>query len=76
MQMRYKVILLLLCCHTLLYAQDPAEVKVRDSNIVKELFFTGIKEKMLENYVNASANFKKIIELSPSNVGNCKFPTK
>jgi tetratricopeptide (TPR) repeat protein len=67
MQMRYKVILLLLCCHTLLYAQDPSEAKVRDSNIVKELFFTGLKEKMLENFVNASANFKKILELTPSN---------
>jgi tetratricopeptide (TPR) repeat protein len=65
--MKYRFILMMLCCHTILYAQDPSQIKVRDSNIVKELFFTGIKEKMLENYVNASANFKKIIELAPEN---------
>ncbi len=56
-----------MCCHALLHAQDSSQIKVRDSNIVKELFFTGLKEKMLENYVNASANFKKIIELAPEN---------
>ncbi|SFH30382.1 tetratricopeptide repeat protein [Pedobacter insulae] len=65
--MKSKIIFILLCCHTWLYAQDPSLLKVRDSNIVKELFFAGLKEKMLENYVSAGANFKKIIELSPEN---------
>lgn len=65
--MCYKVILIILCCHTLLYAQDPSLTKARDSNVVKELFFTGLKEKMLENYVNASASFNKIIELDDKN---------
>ena len=65
--MRYKIILILILCHTMLCAQDASLVKARDSNIVKELFFTGLKEKMLENYVNASVNFNKIIQLAPQN---------
>ncbi|MES2650796.1 MAG: tetratricopeptide repeat protein [Bacteroidota bacterium] len=65
--MKYKIILIILLCHTLVYAQDPSSTKVRDSNIVKELFFTGLKEKMLENYVNASVNFNKILELDSKN---------
>ncbi len=56
-----------MCCHPLLYGQNLPTTKVRDTNIVKELFFTGLKEKMLENYVNASANFNKIIELDAKN---------
>ncbi len=63
--MRFKITLILLCCHMLLYGQDPS--LARDTNIVKELFFRGLKEKMLENYVNASANFSKIIELDSKN---------
>ncbi|MGF1923782.1 MAG: tetratricopeptide repeat protein [Bacteroidia bacterium] len=57
----------LMCSCTLLYAQDPSVSKLRDSNIIKELFFTGLKEKMLENYVNATASFNKIVELDPKN---------
>lgn len=59
--------LTLLMSYTFVYAQDASLVKARDSNIVKELFFTGLKEKMLENYVNASVNFNKIIQLAPQN---------
>jgi len=65
--MCYRIILIILCCHTLLYAQEPSSTKVGDSNIVKELFFAGLREKMLDNYVNASANFNKIIELDGKN---------
>lgn len=65
--MKYIIILITLFCHTFLYGQDPSLTKARDNNIVKELFFTGLKEKMLENYVNASANFSKIIELDSKN---------
>lgn len=36
-------------------------------NKVKDLFFAGLKEKMLENYPNAGINFNKIIELEPNN---------
>ncbi|MEJ5993480.1 tetratricopeptide repeat protein [Pedobacter sp. Du54] len=66
---RWKMVawLILLLCQTFVYAQNPLQSKARDSNIVKELFFAGLKEKMLENYVNASANFNKIIELDSKN---------
>lgn len=65
--MRCKIILIIILYHTLGYAQDASFTKVRDSNIVKELFFAGLKEKMLENYINASASFNKIIELDNKN---------
>lgn len=65
--MRIKVLFFILCCHALVYGQNASVAKVRDSSIVKELFFTGIKEKMLENYVSASVNFNKIIELDSRN---------
>ena len=40
------VCLTLLMSYTFVYAQDASLVKARDSNIVKELFFTGLKEKI------------------------------
>jgi len=39
----------------------------RDSNMVKQLFFTGLREKMSENYVQAATNFNKIVGLDPNN---------
>jgi len=39
----------------------------RDSNMVKQLFFAGLREKMSENYVLASTNFNKIVGLDPNN---------
>ncbi|MGN7988948.1 tetratricopeptide repeat protein [Pedobacter sp. 22226] len=39
----------------------------RDSNVVKQLFFAGLREKMSENYVVASTNFNKIVGLDPNN---------
>ncbi len=59
--------LILVSCHSFVFAQDTSVTKAEDSNMVKELFFRGLKEKMLENYVNASANFNKIIELDNKN---------
>ncbi|WP_316802097.1 tetratricopeptide repeat protein [Pedobacter nototheniae] len=38
-----------------------------DSNMVKQLFFAGLREKMSENYPLASINFNKIINLDPNN---------
>jgi tetratricopeptide (TPR) repeat protein len=61
------LLIIFFCCHTIAYAQDPSFSKVRDSNVVKELFFAGLKEKMVENYVNASVNFSKIIALDSKN---------
>jgi len=39
----------------------------RDSNMVKQLFFAGLREKMSENYAVASTNFNKIVSLDPGN---------
>jgi len=39
----------------------------RDSNMVKQLFFAGLKEKMSENYSLAATNFNKVIALDGSN---------
>ncbi|WP_431293766.1 tetratricopeptide repeat protein [Pedobacter sp. P26] len=39
----------------------------RDSNMVKQLFFAGLREKMSENYAVASTNFNKIVGLDPNN---------
>lgn len=39
----------------------------RDSNMVKQLFFAGLREKMTENYAVASTSFSKIISLDPNN---------
>jgi tetratricopeptide (TPR) repeat protein len=39
----------------------------RDSNMVKQLFFAGLREKMSENYVVAATNFNKIVGLEPNN---------
>lgn len=57
----------MLSCPTFLYAQEPVPAMARDSNLVKELFFAGLKEKMIENYANASLNFSKIITIDPKN---------
>lgn len=42
-------------------------VAVKDSNAIKELFFAGLKEKLTENYVNASNSFSKILIIDPTN---------
>jgi len=66
--MRFKVVLLLfVCCHVKLYAQEPTLQAGREQNAIKELFFAGLKEKMAENYTNASTSFSKIIALDPKN---------
>lgn len=39
----------------------------RDSNMVKQLFFAGLREKLTENYGGASGNFSKVINLDPKN---------
>ncbi|MGA9648754.1 tetratricopeptide repeat protein [Pedobacter sp.] len=39
----------------------------RDSNMIKQLFFAGLKEKMSDNYAVASTNFTKIVSLDPNN---------
>lgn len=68
MQHRIKFgFLLLICSITNSYAQDTALLKGKEGNAVKELFFAGLKDKLVENYSKASINFNKIISLDPNN---------
>lgn len=66
--MKFKVVLLLFaCCHVALYAQESPLQIGKEQNAIKELFFAGLKEKMAENYTNASTSFSKIVALDPKN---------
>ncbi|WP_026897774.1 tetratricopeptide repeat protein [Daejeonella oryzae] len=38
-----------------------------DSNLVKELFFDGLHEKIVNNFQRASTNFNKVLEIDPAN---------
>lgn len=48
-------------------AQEIPVAEANSGNAVKELFFAGLKDKMAENYSNASLNFNKVIALDPKN---------
>ncbi|RZK40458.1 MAG: tetratricopeptide repeat protein [Pedobacter sp.] len=66
--MKYSIILFFFCSFSLFTnAQEVSAQKAMQDNKVKDLFFAGLKEKMLENYPNAGINFNKIIELEPNN---------
>jgi outer membrane protein assembly factor BamD (BamD/ComL family) len=43
-------------CFSVKAQQKPLAVK--DSNAIKEFYFEGLKEKLSENFVNASNSFK------------------
>ncbi|SOD20377.1 tetratricopeptide repeat protein [Pedobacter xixiisoli] len=58
-------VILIGLCFTIQAQQTP--VAVRDSNAIKELFFAGLKEKLTENYVDASSSFSKILAIDPNN---------
>ncbi|MCZ4242880.1 tetratricopeptide repeat protein [Pedobacter punctiformis] len=49
------------------FGQINVAAGVADSNMVKQLFFAGLREKMSENYPLASTNFAKIVNLDPNN---------
>ncbi|TDG37743.1 tetratricopeptide repeat protein [Pedobacter changchengzhani] len=54
--------------NTSVFAQKASNLRNEaDSNMVKQLFFAGLREKMNENYVVASNNFSKIVSLDPKN---------
>jgi tetratricopeptide (TPR) repeat protein len=66
--MKFKFLwLLLIGVQLSLFAQEVPSAMVREQNAVKELFFAGLKEKMAENYSNASVSFTKVIALDPAN---------
>ncbi|RYD80463.1 MAG: tetratricopeptide repeat protein [Sphingobacteriales bacterium] len=45
----------------------PSQNANGDSNMVKQLFFAGLRDKMSDNYALASENFTKVINLDPGN---------
>lgn len=66
--MRFKLLFLfLLFVNSVLFAQETSVQEGREGNAIKELFFAGLKEKMAENYANASLNFSKILTIDPKN---------
>lgn len=46
---------------------ETAKENNRDSNMIKQLFFAGLKEKMSDNYALASSTFTKVVSLDPNN---------
>ncbi|TKC13102.1 tetratricopeptide repeat protein [Pedobacter polaris] len=66
--MKVTLVFLFLCFVGItLFAQEPPVVEGKEGNVVKELFFAGLKEKMAENYANANTNFTKIVNIDPKN---------
>lgn len=65
--MKIRLLFLFLFTSAKLFAQELAVQETREGNVVKELFFAGLKDKLSENYVEASKNFSKVIVLDPLN---------
>ncbi|RZL52607.1 MAG: hypothetical protein EOO93_22430, partial [Pedobacter sp.] len=66
--MKFKIIFFLFCSlNAITFAQEISLPGNKDENVVKELFFAGLKEKMSENYANASTSFSKIVAIDPKN---------
>lgn len=61
--------LMVLCVR--IHAQQPmlpaGPEKAADSNVVKGLFFAGLRDKLNDNYSRATSNFNRIVELDPKN---------
>lgn len=53
----------MVCTH----AQEAALPDAKDGNMVKELFFAGLKDKLAENYAKANLSFAKIVSIDPNN---------
>ncbi|WP_231490666.1 tetratricopeptide repeat protein [Pedobacter sp. Leaf170] len=49
------------------FSQLPPVKLNQDSNVVKQLFFAGLREKMSENFVVASTTFNKVVTLDTKN---------
>lgn len=65
--MKYSVILMILMGYIpSLFAQKPTP-PVADTLVIKTLFFTGLREKLNEDYSKASETFNKVVLLDPRN---------
>lgn len=56
----------MVCCATS-YAQEVAVPDAKEGNTIKELFFAGLKDKLVDNYAKANLSFAKIIAIDPNN---------
>lgn len=56
-----KLLLLFTVCFAFGYAQETPLPNAKESNVVKELFFAGLKEKLSDNYAKANVNFTKVL---------------
>jgi len=48
-------------------AAQQATISVRDSTIIKQLFFEGLRDKLNENYDKSNVSFSRIVVLDPRN---------
>lgn len=65
--MKIKLFLLVLLSYTPgLFAQQPGSSGV-DSNLIKTLYFAGLRDKLNEDYSKANESFNKILALDPNN---------
>ena len=60
------LLVFVICCKTNAQVR-PAYALTSDSNVVKQLFFAGLKEKMADNFVGATTNFNKVLSIDPAN---------
>lgn len=69
LKMKFKTLffLFLLVVNASLFAQEMVTPEAKGNNGIITLFFAGLKDKMAEDYVNASKNFAKITTLDPKN---------
>lgn len=50
------------------FAQEPGvPLPLPDNNVIKTLFFAGLRDKLKEDYAKAGESFGKILELDPDN---------
>lgn len=62
--------IVVLCCvlFTGMHAvAQHAPVFVRDSTVIKQLFFDGLRDKLDENYAKSNDSFSKIVAIDPQN---------
>ena len=68
MKSKLYFLFLMLLMNFQVFGQIPAAGNAaRDSNMVKQLFFAGLREKLSDNYTGASGNFSKIVSMDPTN---------
>ncbi|QQL48792.1 tetratricopeptide repeat protein [Mucilaginibacter ginkgonis] len=75
--MKFKLLIFLGLLPALSYAQDAASGKLRnaaakpmtnaDSVLMKQLFFTGLRERTIENFALASDLFSHVLQIDPNN---------